>query len=714
MAKTRTGFPFDDDLTHIVKVFLKDNREIVSALGLAKVQNRNGLSSLVADSGKWSTIKWKNPQTQQEELLSDDKKLWVEKIISFINHLQNDYGGKIMYPVDLSNLDYNHFQRYCTLTTAEGGHPTPYNHAAALQSEIRNHLGSHALAPPPSTPANTSGNPSSTGGNNSSNSRGNSTQLTAIQQQIALFVKSLPADLAFPTLGPTTNYIEWQLTAEGYLELKDIPILSPGYSVPSDVTSDEYKLYSKQNTFLYLKLQQNCKTNASMRAVKAHRSDKNGRAVYLQIEKDNTGGSLTAELRAKYFHHLIHTMVAQKRSGEYVNELNRFHSTVAEYNTVCQPGEELEGVPLLTQMERFIAPLPELKLLEKNASTMDRQLSRRGVSNSSLTKDQQAKYRMDDYDDAALRLDDEYKALAIGSIKASNRLVNVSEVALYDATLGQLTTAAQEQLSDERAEYDVNVVQSLIDSQEASANFDEATVYYQVNAVEGEGRRYGYLPKEIYDKMSPAAQRQWMSLPANVREMIIIYQGVPKTAPKQGASPAGPASSAGSAQSSRPGRGILRGTGVATGARAANQTELVPVSEGDSLRQGNTVTISETISEAIENETYGPTAFLDNIRNQRSVHSATSSPADYQAMRDLALGLPAGDLRRGLSQFALDNTPVTRITDDDSVPALRENNSAHIKFVHEQDSLTVPSTVTDSYNTYGDDPDELHFFDALD
>ena len=681
----------------------------MSALGQSKVQNRNGLPSLVADSGKWANIKWKNPQTQQEELLSDDKKLWVEKVISFINHLQNDYGGKIMYPVDLSNLDYNHFQRFCTLTTSEGGHPTPYNHTAALQSEIRNHLGPYALAPPPSTPANTSGNPSSTGGNNSFNSRGNSTQLTAIEQQIALFVKSLPADLNFPILGPDTNYVEWQLTAEGYLELKDIPILSPGYSVPSDVTSDEYKLYSKQNTFLYLKLQQNCKTTASIRAVTAHRSDKNGRAVYLQIEKDNTGGSLTAELRAKYFHHLIHTMVAQKRSGEYASELNRFHSTVAEYNTVCQPGAELDGEPLLIQMERFITPLPELKLVEKNASTMDRQLSRRGVSNSSLTKDQQAKYRMDDYDDAALRLDDEFKALAIGSIKASNRLVNMSEVALYDATFGQLTTAAQGQLSDDRAEYDVNVVQSLIDSQEASANFDEATMYYQVNAVEGEGRRYGYLPKELYDKMSTAAQRNWMSLPANVREMIIIYQGVPKTAPKQGASPAGPASSAGSAQSSRRG-GILRGTGVATGARTANQTELVPVSEGDTLRQGNTVTISE----AIEKGTYGPTAFLDTIRNQRSVHSATSSPADYQTMRNLALSYPPGDLRFQLSQFALDNTPVVPITDDDSVPALRENNSAHIKFVHEQDSITAPSTVTDSYNTYGDDPDELHFFDALD
>ena len=164
--------------------------------------------------------------------------------------------------------------------------------------------------------------------------------------------------------------------------------------------------------------------------------------------------------------------------------------------------------------------------------------------------------------------------------------------------------------------------------------------------------------------------------------------------------------------SPRAGLSLGRNPPVAKGARTANMadhspadienvgasiSELVLVSEDDVLLQGNTATVSEapaTISEAIENQTYGPTAFLDFIRNQRTVHSATSSPDDYQAMRKRALDLPPGDLRRQLSHFALDNTPVVRITDDESVPALRENNSAHIKFVLEEDSHTVPSTVT--------------------
>lgn len=109
MAKTRTGTPFDDDLTDIVKVFFKDIREIVSSLAQSKVQDWNKAPSLVCDPGKWSTIKWRNPQLQQEEMIDDDKRLWLVKVVSFINYVQNEHGGKVMHTVDLSNSTYAHF-----------------------------------------------------------------------------------------------------------------------------------------------------------------------------------------------------------------------------------------------------------------------------------------------------------------------------------------------------------------------------------------------------------------------------------------------------------------------------------------------------------------------------------------------------------------------------------------------------------------------------
>ncbi len=148
--------------------------------------------------------------------------------------------------------------------------------------------------------------------------------------------------------------------------------------------------------------------------------------------------------------------------------------------------------------------------------------------------------------------------------------------------------------------------------------------------------------------------------------------------------------------------------------RALNNTPVIPITDkyvpkGDTLRQGNTASISD----AIESNAFGATEFLDSIRHQRSAYSAKSSPADAQDMRQCALARPPGDLLRALSHHALDKTPTLPV-DDESVPELRQNNSAQIKFVHGDDSITVPSTVTDSYNTFGDDPEELSFFDALD
>ena len=122
MVKTRTNFS-DDNLTYTIRGYLKMlsediipkgmpiyNKEIVSLSTASKVQVWNKvLVSLVRDPGKWSTIKWRKPQLQREDMLNDDTKLWVEKVVLFINYVQSEHGGKVMYTVDLSNSTYAHF-----------------------------------------------------------------------------------------------------------------------------------------------------------------------------------------------------------------------------------------------------------------------------------------------------------------------------------------------------------------------------------------------------------------------------------------------------------------------------------------------------------------------------------------------------------------------------------------------------------------------------
>ncbi len=127
--------------------------------------------------------------------------------------------------------------------------------------------------------------------------------------------------------------------------------------------------------------------------------------------------------------------------------------------------------------------------------------------------------------------------------------------------------------------------------------------------------------------------------------------------------------------------------------------------------QGNTVTITE----AIENNLFAPTAFIDYVRNRdhRSAYSAKCSPTDAQDMEKRALD-KTSVLPMITDEYKLYPKQNPPITDNESVPELRQNNSAQIKYVHEDDSITVPSTATDSYNTFDNNPDELSFFDALD
>src|SRR5210317_85743 len=230
MVNTRTNF-YEGDLAYAVRVLsedlipiirvLADNKEIVSALAQSKVQDWNKvLVSLARDPGKWSTIKWRNPQLRQEEMLDNDKKLWVEKVVSFINYVQNEHGGKVIHTVDLSNSTYAHFLSANSAQSSSAGDqalkaavyelpsgtpclglscralnntpviPITDKYVSKLptrdtiSTQIKYVHGDDSITVPSTVTDSydTSGNASSTGGNNSSTFRGNSTQLTGFQR----------------------------------------------------------------------------------------------------------------------------------------------------------------------------------------------------------------------------------------------------------------------------------------------------------------------------------------------------------------------------------------------------------------------------------------------------------------------------------------------------------------------------------------------------
>ena len=122
----------------------------------------------------------------------------------------------------------------------------------------------------------------------------------------------------------------------------------------------------------------------------------------------------------------------------------------------------------------------------------------------------------------------------------------------------------------------------------------------------------------------------------------------------------------------------------------------------------------------VQNEHGGKVIHTVDLSNSTYAHflsanSAQSSSAGDQALKAAVYKLPSGTPCLGLSCRAFNNTPVIPITDK-YVPKLptQDTTSSQIQYqyIHGNDSITVPSTVTDSYNT-DDNPEELSFFDAL-
>ena len=105
----KTTMTRDETYIEQVLVLVKDKGQVKKALENESVKTIGHLRSILRDPNKINALKWRKPQHQREEMIDDDKKLWVVIVVSFINYVQNEHGGKVMNIVDLSNSTYAHF-----------------------------------------------------------------------------------------------------------------------------------------------------------------------------------------------------------------------------------------------------------------------------------------------------------------------------------------------------------------------------------------------------------------------------------------------------------------------------------------------------------------------------------------------------------------------------------------------------------------------------
>jgi hypothetical protein len=125
-----------------------------------------------------------------------------------------------------------------------------------------------------------------------------------------------------------------------------------------------------------------------------------------------------------------------------------------------------------------------------------------------------------------------------------------------------------------------DVHQHHVPSYDIYAVLQDAEIYYgSSKGDDSEARRFGYLPKSLYQAMDPEHRKLWMSIPAKTREMIITFRG--------------PQPPSVSEDVHLPGTGLAsrnaRATNQADGERSVNVTEstIINAMRANSLRNQN-------------------------------------------------------------------------------------------------------------------------------
>jgi len=118
MVGTRSQDPAK--FNHITKNVLKDGENLKGCLKNAGIKTYRELLDVGRDHNKVNAMKWKNPQTQRDEQLSDEDKEELKDLKNFINWLQNNHGTIGNFDIDvIAKASRALFLVFMTLNPAE-------------------------------------------------------------------------------------------------------------------------------------------------------------------------------------------------------------------------------------------------------------------------------------------------------------------------------------------------------------------------------------------------------------------------------------------------------------------------------------------------------------------------------------------------------------------------------------------------------------------
>lgn len=700
-----------DALEHWYTKVLRGNAAIESARKinpeLNQIKTLDDLIELCTDNLdvinalKFRT-KNKPGQNTNEDLPDKHKKAFIA-LPYYINWLQTNYATH-SFPVPFE--EKANFPSFTAFQQQTKGQEFVYDDIKARESEKFHQLGTFA-------PSSTTGTASNTMGGSTGGSSGYNSKMSPEEMKLLNFEKkTMPTKTV--TLGDTDSWSKFQYGFKGMLILRGIShLIDPNYVAPVDGVDDPAKceLYKRENTLLYFMLEECVTSELGKLDVLDHIHDQNGVGTWIDLESTFANGSLTAKQDARHYRKILNTMKPVFPITSYVSGIiNRFRIVVQQHNACCDPGEVIKGEKLLDLFEEFIMEVRELKNM---LDIID--INELGIATALTPAKKMAAYKK-----KCQQLDQDMKTRVLSSRKSKSdfrtrRMVNQAHVSPSEIDVMEYqgfdpfaeenavefqAFAAEQQISHAAGDYDEHVES---DSSPTWFAFVGETEVASTKDLEARARRYGMLSPEAYRALPPAAQRNFMSyFKKHEREHLVTngQSAVARAALSSSTAddmsnalvvPSGNrARSRGSSNTAkRPGRGILRNSGTSNGARTAAQVVAepeVPVDDEDDEVEVDMALnqVSEpTISAAIANETFGPTAFLDTIVGTRSAFSATARSDADEDMKKMAYDDPAGSMRRTLSRYALDNTPTTLIRrdNDDEVTPIVAPETCDVKKV---------------------------------
>ena len=654
VAKTTMTSNRDEAYIEQVLVLVKDKGQVKKALENESVTTIGHLRSILRDPNKINALKWKNNENQLKDVSTVFKRK-LREMESFINYTQNRTRPLAMGAVDLAGITPEEYEDFVS-----AGLPSfSYDDAKAQAAYDRN----------------------------------NKTSSSDATTRLALWNKyNIKNKDDFPYLSKAYEWVSFCKKFSKVAQNQGLDDVLRSNYVPR--SPEEIELFRKQCTFIFIVLTSKVTLSEGKIIIQQFEDDPYcGQKAWAGLS-DEYSQSMHGELRrTDLLGYISNTTIPEYPKQSYVAYMEEFQSWYREYNELAlSPAAKMTLEAFVEYLYSFCQFVPSIKSLKDKNRWDKYRDSQSGNTQSVVTSSMEVKM----ITDTLIQADQDrlnQKPLAAQLKKQYNA---------YAAKFEAYDDAPQER-----------VVQV---------------------AARGRAREKGVrIPGATWVNLPSKDRTAWNSISGESQTAIassIIKEALEVTGQKaqEKKQPAVSFKSESELPSPRAGLSLGRNPPVSQGARTAyvadqspedienvgaSISDLVHVSEDTTHIQGNTASISD----AIESNTFGATAFLDTIisRDRRSVSSAKSSPAYDQAMREVALNEPVGSVHRILSRYALDNTPTRRLTDDESVPDLRENNTAHIRCFQADDSVTVPSTVTGSYTaSYHDsDDNELSFFDAL-